>query len=260
MKTVFPKTRIKKYLALAACLLLLAGRLAGAEEITSPATGMVLVKIPAGCFQMGGAEEDNEQPVHQVCLDEFYLGKYEVMQKEWRAVMDSNPSLFMGSGRLPVDNISWEEAREFVRRLNARDNTLHYRLPTEAEWEYAARAGTAHEHYWNDADPGKFAWYDENAGDKTHPVGEKQANAFGLHDMAGNLWEWVADWYGENYYGDSPKKNPQGPETGDTKVLRGGSWFYDDFALRSALRESNRPGTKYNYFGLRVAADPPKPR
>ncbi|MFQ5716933.1 MAG: formylglycine-generating enzyme family protein [Nitrospinales bacterium] len=257
MKTNPEKTRVKTLLAATARALFvcLIASSSWAGEIVSPATGITLVEIPAGCFQMGSdAEEDNEQPVHEVCLDRFYIGKHEVTQKEWKTVMGENPSQFKGDN-LPVDNISWNDAREFTTKLNAMETERKYRLPTEAEWEYAARASSDQEHFWGENAADDFAWYDENSGDKTHPVGGKKPNAFGLYDMAGNLWEWVSDWYAEDYYQNSPRKNPKGPPTGEKKSIRGGSWFYDDFSMRSAFREAQYPKTKYNYFGLRIAAD-----
>ena len=159
--------------------------------------GMEFAWIPAGEFRMGSTSsdaDDDEQPVTRVRISRgFWLGKHEVTQAEWQAVMGTNPSLFSGCGRCPVERVSWDDAQAFIGRLNARGGG-RYRLPTEAEWEYAARAGTSGDRYGGDLDA--IAWHDRNSGTRTHSVGQKAPNAFGLHDMLGNVWEWVQDWYG----------------------------------------------------------------
>jgi formylglycine-generating enzyme required for sulfatase activity len=166
-----------------------------AEKTWSNSIGMDFVLIPAGKFMMGSDTGDNdEKPVHEVRISKpFYLGKYEVTQGQWQAVLGNNPSNFKGDANLPVGNVSWEDVQEFIRKLNAKEGGTKYRLPTEAEWEYAARAGTTTAYsYGNDVSQLKeYAWYAENAGGKTHPVGQKEPNAWGLHDKHGNVWEWV---------------------------------------------------------------------
>ena len=145
---------------------------------------------------------DDEKPMHEVRISKpFYLGKYEVTQGQWQAVMGNNPSRFKGDPNRPVEQVAWEDVQAFMRKLNAIEGGTTYRLPTEAEWEYAARAGTTTAYSFGD-DPrllGEYAWYSENAKGKTHPVGQKKSNAWGLHDMHGNVWEWVQDWYSKPY-------------------------------------------------------------
>ena len=165
----------------------------------SPTTGMEFVLIPAGKFMMGSdSGESNGKPVHEVRISKaFYLGKHEVTQGQWQKVMGNNPSIFKGDAILPVENVSWEDVQEFIHKLNAKEGDTKYRLPTEAEWEYAARARTATIYsFGNDERQlGEYAWYFPNSGNKTHPVGQKKPNAWGLHDMHGNVWEWVQDCY-----------------------------------------------------------------
>ena len=193
---------------------------------------------------------DNERPVTRVRISRaFELGKYEVTQSEWQAVMGTNPSSFSGCGRCPVDKVSWNDAQEFIRRLNARAGVTRYRLPTEAAWEYAARAGASGDRYAGNLDA--IAWYDENSGDRTHPVGQKRPNAFGLHDMLGNVYEWVQDWFG-GYPGGSVT-DPQGPGLSSQRVSRGGSWRY----VAGSGRVSDRffvppPDYRSNFLGFRL--------
>ncbi|MCW5201932.1 SUMF1/EgtB/PvdO family nonheme iron enzyme [Desulfobulbus sp. US4] len=193
------------------------------DTIQDEPTGMELVYIPKGCFQMGSNEYDGEKPVHEVCVDGFWMGKYEVTQGQWKNIMGDNPANFQKGDDYPVEQVSWEDAQKFITQLKKRSGK-EYRLPTEAEWEYAARAKSSYKYSGGD-DLNAVAWYDGNSGDSTHPVGQKKANAFGLHDMSGNVWEWCADWYGEKYYASSPKNNPTGPDSGAARVLRGGDFF-----------------------------------
>ncbi len=171
-----------------------------------------MVSIPAGEFMMGSADsnQDEERPVHDVALGAFYMDKYEVTQADYEGVMGINPSHFKGADR-PVEQVTWHESKQYCEKLEKR-------LPTEAEWEYAARGGTITNYYWGDEDSGDYAWFSE----ETHPVGEKKPNAYGLYDMSGNVGEWVQDWYGYNYYKSSPSTDPQGPSSGQLKVRRGG--------------------------------------
>ncbi|MBS4027610.1 MAG: SUMF1/EgtB/PvdO family nonheme iron enzyme, partial [Ignavibacteriales bacterium] len=183
-----------------------------------------MIFVEGGTFEMGSKDgESDEKPVHNVELDDFYISKYEVTQNEWQEVMGNNPSLFLGD-YLPVEKVSWNDIQEFLQILNAKIGG-NYRLPTEAEWEYAARGGNKYSDYKysgsNNID--EVAWYDGNSGNKTHRVGIKKANGLGIYDMTGNVWEWCSDWYGENYYSESSSSNPQGPSNGTYRVLRGGS-------------------------------------
>jgi formylglycine-generating enzyme required for sulfatase activity len=225
--------------------------------------GMEFILIPAGEFQMGSNDKDasddeepahgDEKPVHTVRITQpFYLGKYEVTQDQWQAVMGNNPSYFKGKANRPVDSVSWEDVQEFIRRLNSQEGGATYRLPTEAEWEYAARAGTTTR--WSFGDDashlGRYAWYNENADGETHPVGQLQPNPWGLYDMHGNVWEWVQDWYGE--YASGTAVDPMGPSSGPNRVNRGGSFYYPARDCRSAGRGSFAHGTRYAYFGFRL--------
>jgi formylglycine-generating enzyme required for sulfatase activity len=181
----------------------------------------------------------------------FEMGKYEVTQAQWEAVMGSNPSEFKGADR-PVEQVSWEDAQQFLSRLNARGDGYRYRLPTEAEWEYAARAGTTGKYY---GELDEIAWYKGNFGGQTHPVGQKKPNAWGLHDMLGNVWEWCWDWYDVNYYGNSPEADPRGPASGQALSLRGGSWGNFPRYLRVSVRISGGPLNRNNYFGFRCVRE-----
>ena len=212
--------------------------------------GMEFVWVPAGEFQMGSTiaeASDWEQPVTQVRISRgFWLGQHEVTQAEWQGVMGSNPSYFDECGRsCPVEAVSWDDAQDFIGRLNGRAGGNRYRLPTEAEWEYAARAGTTGDRYGNvDA----IAWFIENSGDGPLPVGGKAANAWGLHDMLGNVWEWVEDWYGD--YPGGVVTDPRGAASGEGRVLRGGSWFDFDGVCRASVRFYLSPGERARGSGI----------
>ena len=224
-------------------------------------TGMEFVAVKGGCFQMGDTFGDggsDEKPVHEVCVSDFIIGKYEVTQGQWMKIMGSNPSSFSACGDdCPVENVSWNQAQEYIQKLNERRggtaNRL-YRLPTEAEWEYAARSGGRQEKYSGGNNIDAVAWYGSNSGSKTHPVGRKQANGLGLYDVSGNVWEWVNDWYDSGYYGKSLRDNPQGPTTGSNRVLRGGGWDYDPVNVRASRRGSSGPGLRDNNLGFRLVA------
>ncbi len=206
----------------------------------APALDMEFVLIPAGKFQMGSTTgESDEKPVHWVRISQpFYLGKYEVTQAQWKTVMGSdNPSFFKGDN-LPVDTVSWDDCQVFIRKLNARRDGYTYRLPSEAEWEYACRAGTTGDYAGK---LGARAWYYGNSGNQTHPVGWKSPNRWGLYDMHGNVWEWCQDWYGGDYYQNSPGTDPQGPSMGSDRVFRGGSWNTTAVICRSANRRRQLP-------------------
>ena len=227
----------------------------GAGETWTSPLGMEFVGVPAGSFVMGSPEDeegrgDNERQ-HEVRISKgFWMGKYEVTQGEWVAVMGANPSSFDECGaRCPVEMVSWDAVQEFIRRLNERESGsgYAYRLPTEAEWEYAARAGTTGARH---GELDSVAWHGFNSRYTRHPVGEKQANAWGLHDMLGNVEEWVADWYGYEYPSGAVT-DPQGPDTGSLRVLRGGGWYGGARGVRSAARNYHLPGAYGDFIGLR---------
>jgi len=220
---------------------------------------MTFVLIPAGEFRMGSTDGDSdEQPVHTVRISQpFYLGVHAVTQGQWEAVMGTNPSRFTGDPNRPVEMVSWEDAQAFIGRLNAREEHTQYRLPTEAEWEYAARTGSTTAYCFGDDNRwfrrrlGEYAWYCANAGDQTHPVGTRQPNAWGLYDMHGNVSEWVQDWYGT--YTAEPVTDPPGPSSGSARVVRGGCWFYDARYCRSAFRvHFFAPGDRDGILGFRL--------
>ena len=209
--------------------------------------GMEFVLIPAGEFMMGSENgEDDEKPVHQVIISRsYYLGKFVVTQVQWETVTGNNPSHFTGSN-LPVEMVSWEDCQEFIQRLNAWEGGTAYRLPTEAEWERACRTGTTEDDMGNlDA----MAWYDKTSYGQTHPVGQKQPNAWGLYDMHGNVWEWCQDWY--DSYPSGTVTDPVGPSSGSRRVVRGGGWGIDAPRCRSACRGLT-PAPHASYLGVRL--------
>ncbi len=215
-----------------------------------------MVFVKGGIFMMGSNNgEDDERPVHQVTLSDFSIGKYEVTQAQWRAVMGSNPSEFAGCDQCPVEQVSWGEVQQFISVLNSKTGK-RYRLPTEAEWEYAARGGSQSRGYTYSGsnDIGSVAWYTENSGGKTHSVGQKQHNELGLYDMTGNVWEWCSDWYGP--YTSASDVNPSGAYSGLYRVYRGGSWYDLPQNCRSAFRNSHSPGGRINGLGFRLVLAP----
>jgi formylglycine-generating enzyme required for sulfatase activity len=225
-------------------------------EITN-SLGMQFVRIAPGTFQMGstasGAGED-QQPVHPVEITQsFYLGKYEVTQSQWEAVMGNNPSPHKGDNQ-PVVRVSWVDVQVFIRKLNARERGSAYRLPTEAEWEYATRSGLQTAYGFGDSSHqlNQYAWYGGNSAGQPHSVGQLKANSWGLYDLHGNVWEWSQDWYGETYYPSSPHRNPQGPSSGSHRVVRGGSWSSGSGNCRSASRGHWPPDFRSDYVGFRL--------
>ena len=214
--------------------------------------GNDFVRLPPGEFRMGSKSSEasnNERRVTKVRISQgFWLGKYEVTQAEWQAVMGTNPAQFSGCGpTCPVENVSWVDVQEFIGKLNAAAGGNRYRLPTEAEWEYAARAGTSGDRYGNlDA----IAWYKDNSGGRTHPVGQKAPNAWGLYDMLGNVYEWVGDWYGP--YPGGSVTDPRGPGSGSYRVVRGGSWGGDARYCRASNRSNDSPGDRATVLGFRL--------
>ena len=213
-----------------------------------------MIFVQGGTFTMGcnsGHCEPNELPTHQVTLSDFYMGKYEVTQAQWVAVMGSNPSIFKGDN-LPVENVSYGDVQEFILKLNSLTGK-QYRLPTEAECEFAGRGGThfsGYEYSGSDANE-SVAWYHPNSDNTTHPVGSKFPNKLDIYDMSGNVFEWCNDWYGE--YSSSLQINPQGPSTGTDRVLRGGSWRGKAFYLRMFTRLHVPPERHDSHYGFRLA-------
>jgi formylglycine-generating enzyme required for sulfatase activity len=245
-----------------------------AWRVRDNASQIEMLLVPPGTFNMGCSASSLfgcsgvENPVHEITLtDAYYLGRYEVTQAQWTAVMGSNPSSFQSAsaeipaGQVslrPVENISWN----MIQNFNA---ATGLRLPTEAEWEYAYRAGTITAFHAfsaypngtnNDTLVGNIAWLSSNSNDQTRPVGGKQANGLGLHDMSGNVFEWVNDLYGGTYYQSSPPTNPPGPASGWPRVMRGGAYYYDSYFCRSSFRGSDSPGSVSYVYGFRVARNP----
>ena len=216
-----------------------------------------MVYVEGGTFMMGATSEQgsdadaDERPVHSVTLSSFHIGKYEVTQGLWREVMGSNPSYNPSGDDYPVENVSWEDCQEFIGKLNARTG-LTFRLPTEAEWEYAARGGRKSRGYKYSGSNsiGDVAWYSGNSGNHTHPVGRKSPNELGLYDMSGNVWEWCQDWYGD--YTAEAQRNPTGPSSGGSRVLRGGSYWGVARFCRVSYRSFSAPGYRYGFNGLRL--------
>ena len=201
-----------------------------------------------GCPSERDGCSADERPAHQVQLKSgFEIGKYEVTQAQWTLVMGSNPSIFRGPS-LPVENVSWLAAHEFIARLNRVVGPHLYRLPTEAEWEYAARAGGSDQGV---GDLDEVAWHGTNSENRTHEVGTKRPNAWGLHDMLGNVWEWCSDRYGADYYSKSPVSDPRGPSEGEFRVMRGGSWYRYAWFLRYSARFRDGPDAAYRHVGFR---------
>ncbi len=245
-----------------------------AGTVRKNSIGMDLVYVPPGEFMMGSSESDideslyiykkeysyakreafdNEKPQHRVTISNgFWMGKYEVTQGQWQAVMGDNPSNFKDCGaNCPIEQVSWDDIQVFLRKLNQKNDGFEYSLPSEAQWEYAARAGTT-TLYGGTGNLDDLGWYGKNSGRKTHPVGEKRANGFGLYDMHGNVWEWCSDWYGS--YSSGQATDPTAASSGQSRVLRGGSWFNVANYSRSAFRSRNSPADRYSFYGFRVVA------
>lgn len=226
-------------------------------EVECEKTGMRFRLIPAGEFVMGSPSNEadrfsEEGPQRTVKLTKpFYMGVTEVTQAQYQRVMGSNPSFWKGDN-LPVERVRWNDATEFCRRMSQLTG-LTITLPTEAQWEYACRAGTTTPYYFgsNANQLGDYAWFNSNSGGKTHLVGTKKPNAWGLYDMHGNVWEWCQDWFQDSYNGLA-NTDPQGPQSGAYRVLRGGSWPYDARSCRSASRPGGIPVGTYGVYGFRV--------
>ncbi len=215
-----------------------------------------MVFVKGGTFMMGSNNgDDDEKPVYQVTLSDFFIGKYEVTQAQWQAVMGNNPSNFKGCKNCPVEKVSWTDVQAYITKLNSQTGK-NYRLPTEVEWEYAARGGNQSKGYiYSGSDNiGTVAWYYDNSSGKTHPVGQKQANELGINDMTGSVWEWCADWYGN--YTTNAISNPQGSSIGQYRVFRGGSWGNGPQGCRTSNRNSDYPDFLFNDIGFRLVLVP----
>lgn len=242
-------------------------------------TGMEFVLVPGGCFQMGNifanehtsggnilarlfwflelaaggdTGEPDEIPVHEVCVESFYMGKNEVTQAEYKRVVKNNPSRHRGD-RHPVEMVSWHDAQAFTSRF-AELSGKDYQLPTEAQWEYAARSGGLAQIYAGGNNIDTVAWNDVQERGGTHPVGQKKPNGLGLYDMSGNVWEWCRDWYGQSYYKESPRLSPLGPSSGTLRVLRGGSWNTYPRQARTVNRRFLGPESMHHATGFRIVA------
>ena len=224
------------------------------ETFTVNGVSFTMKLVEGGTFRMGSINSD-EKPVHSVTLNSYYIGETEVTQALWKSVMGSNPSYFKGDN-LPMEQVSWNDCQEFIRKLNQKTGK-QFRLPTEAEWEYAARGGKKSRgyKYAGSNTLRDVAWFglthnNGNSGDMTHSVKTKSPNELGLYNMSGNVWEWCSDWYGS--YSRGSQTNPQGPSSGSSRVLRGGSWHYSEWFCRVSYRFCCDPDCKYNYFGFRL--------
>jgi len=238
---------------------------------------MQFANIPAGTYTMGSQDLDaiiierpdgdatmvrDETPAHTVIISKpFYLGTTEVTQAQWLAVMGSRPGPAEHWDRhdwkqLPVVSVNWDDTQAFIVALNKRDNAFRYRLPTDAEWEYAARAGTTGSRPFPEKELVQRAWYIDNSTDRVQPVATRAANPWGLHDMFGNVWEWVNDWYAPDTYATSPETDPAGPAHGIKKIRRGGSYHCPLYMVRPAYRAADTPDTRYSVIGFRLVATP----
>jgi formylglycine-generating enzyme required for sulfatase activity len=228
---------------------------------TTAGLNLDMILVQGDTFTMGCTSEqgsdcyDSEKPSFNVTLSDYYIGKYPVTQAQWKAVMGNNPSHFSGCDNCPVEYVSWNDIQEFLKKINQMTGK-NYRLPTEAEWEFAARGGVSATatKYAGSNNIDEVAWYTSNSGSKTKPVGTKKPNELGIYDMSGNVWEWCGDWYGD--YSSSSKTNPTGASTGSYRVLRGGSWINIARRCRVSDRGSGSPVSRYRNDGFRVVLSP----
>ena len=227
------------------------------KEITANGVTFKMVEVKGGRFNMGGTCEqfgceDDEFPIHVVTLGDYYIGQTEVTQELWSAIMNENPSGFQGDDH-PVERVTWQSCQDFVSRLTAITG-IEFRLPTESEWEFAARGGlNTHYYQYSGSDNlDEVGWYGGNDGGTTHPVGLLKPNELGIYDMTGNVFEWCQDYYGD--YDMMPAESPTGPESGETRVRRGGSWGGSTHGTRVSFRIYELENIRYNYIGLRLAA------
>lgn len=238
-------------------------------------SGTDFIHIPAGQFKMGTKDIDeaamehpdgdskqflDETPNHPLSINSFYMGKTEVTQKQWLEVMGTRPGpekywLKENWQDLPVVTVSWPRVQDFIAVLNKKDDKYRYRLPTEAEWEYVARDGSEQLRPFEIDELDKHAWTISNSGDVPHPVAQLQANGFGIHDLYGNVWEWVYDWYNPDYYSASPDTDPKGPEKATKRVRRGGSYHCPKHLVRAGYRAPDFPDKRYSVLGFRLAAE-----
>jgi formylglycine-generating enzyme required for sulfatase activity len=211
-----------------------------------------MIFVEGGTFQMGNNSSDSDAiPLHSVQLSSFSMGKYEVTQAQWKAVMGSNPSYFLGCDQCPVENVSWNDVQEFIIKLNHLTGKS-FRLPTETEWEYAARGGRQSNGYtWSGSNEYReVAWIKDNSNDQTHAVGIKKSNELGIYDMSGNVWEWCADWYG--FYNRYVQTNPKGPSSGDYRIFRGSGWNVSDSICSLSYRGRDYPKLRSHKIGFRL--------
>jgi len=232
-----------------------------------PVTGMEFVWVPQGCFDMGCGQwqercDDDENPVHRACVDGFWIGRYEVTQEQWEKVMGKNPSHFQKGGKYPVELVSWNDVQEFIRKLNQLNGgSYKFRLPTEAEWEYACRSGGKEQMFCGGDDVDSVAWYRRNSDGSTHPAGKKRPNGLGIYDMSGNVREWCLDWYSPTFYAEQEalKPNPVNLDGKEGKrVIRGGAWNRYPWVARSSVRYWNTPDSKEYNVGFRLVREPKK--
>ncbi len=250
---------MRKLLTLLACLPTLAS--AAPEAWREPLTGMNFIKMTGGCYQMGdtfGKGESNELPVHEICLRSYWVGQYEVTQGEWNKAVAFNPSAFSASAQHPVDSVNQTDITNFIEKLGNANPGRKFRLPTEAEWEYACRAAGLQTMYGGQQPPtgGNTAEYADQHGESTLPVGSFSANALGLHDMSGNLWEWVSDVYAADAYLQHPRNNPQYNASGPSRLLRGGGWSHPAGFARCSKRHMHcRPSARFDFVGFRLVLE-----
>ena len=261
---------MRRYIVMVSLLLGLLVQAIGSDQPDAVKTksGVEMTLVPAGRFVMGDEKGDVDEEPHEVYVDSFYVDKYLVTQEEYEKVMKENPSRWKGK-KNPAEQIRWSDAAKYCNARSRLEGLKPcydletwecnfsadgYRLPTEAEWEYACRAGTKTSYSFGD-DPRKlrnYAWYEDNSGGRPRPVGQKLPNLWGVYDIYGNVWEWCSDFYKVDYYQESPEKNPKGPETGETKVLRGGCWNSDADKCRSSYRYNENPGYSDVCFGYDI--------
>ena len=255
MKSHFPPFLLLATLATAAPV--------DAETWREPATGMEFVRVPGGCYPMGdtfGGGDHNEGPVHEVCLKPYWIGRFEVTQGEWNRLMPENPAAWPGSDRHPVDSVNQRDIAGFVARLMEKNPSRVFRLPTEAEWEFACRAGGQQVKFGGVPPPAgaNTAEYADQHGEGTVPVGSFPANALGIHDMSGNLWEWVSDVYTADAYTRHARDNPHYQAEGPARLLRGGGWSHDAFFARCSKRHMHcRPSARFDFVGFRLVMEAP---
>ncbi|QWR77944.1 formylglycine-generating enzyme family protein [Candidatus Magnetomonas plexicatena] len=220
-----------------------------------PVTGMKFIYVVGGCYQMGdtfGDGQDNEKPVHEVCLDSFYIGKYEVTQRQWAKIMGNNPSTFpLGTDDIPVEHVTWYNAQDFINKLNELTDGK-YRLPSEAQWEYACRSGGKNEKYSGGDSASEYAWLAAYTGVRTQLTGQKSPNGLGIYDMSGNVWEWVLDVYDKDAYSWHGYRNPVYTGAGKEHVIRGGAWNVSAQQARCTVRYTDAPANKGYNIGFRL--------